>query len=251
MDNIRDLKKLQSYIILALVVASISLLASIVKNAITERWAKSRDMVACIPAEVDQAYPLVYAQSAYHPIQSDAMVKSFVDQYIHNTLDEQVVNYHAISKNGRYDNTRLSESRLKAIEMSVSDSPERALNMKKYADSQDTLQLLKKCDCGWVFLIDDIILIPNVKSGKTVAVVRGEFQVTYDRVKSELPDQLWGYREITLLLEQGIPTQDTKDNYLNQNGIFVFWSFSRILTGSEREKLSERNFDYYMKGRDE
>lgn len=248
MDNIKDLKKLQSLIVLALVISAISLFASIVKNVVTERWAKSRDMVACVPAESKQAFPMVYAQTAFHPVQSDALLKSFVEQYIHNTQDEQIVNYHALSKDGRYDNVRLSDAKLKAIEMSVEESPERALNMKKYADSSDTLQNLKRCDCGWVFLIDDILIIPNVRAGKTVAVVRGEFQVTYDRVKTELPSQLWGYREITLLLDQGVPTADVKDNYLNQHGIYVFWSFSRILSGVEKENLSSRNSDFYMKG---
>lgn len=248
MDNIRDLKKLQAYITLAIVVGIIAGFSSVVKNIVTERWAKSRDMVACIPSEITQAYPLVYAQTAYHPVQSDAMVKSFVEQYIHLTQDEQIINYHALSKDGRYNSVKLSEDKLKAIEMAAPESPERAMNMKKYADSQDTLQRLKKCDCGWVFLIDDILVLPDLQSGSSIAIVRGEFQVTYDRIKTELPDRLWGYREIVLQLEQGIPTQDTTDNYLNQNGIYVRWSYSRLLSSGEREKLEKRNYDYYSKG---
>lgn len=247
MDNIKDFKKMQSFIILALVISSLALLSSIVKNMVTERWAKSRDVVACIPAEIQQSYPMVYAQSDFHPIQSDALIKSFVEEYIHNTQDNQFVNYHSISKDGRYDNVKLNNSLLKAIEMSAESSTERALNMKKYADSYDVLQSLKKCNCGWQFLIDDILLFPNVNSGETLAVVRGEFQVTYDQVKTELPNELWGYREITLNLMQGVPTKDSKENYLNKYGIFVTWSFTRILSSSDRDMLSFRNFDYYMK----
>lgn len=251
MDSIKDLKKMQAFVTLALVIAAISLLASIVKNMVIEQWAKSRDEVACVPADTEQAFPFVYAQTAFNSTQNDAVLKSFVEQYIHYTQDEQIVNYHAISKDGRYDNIRLSESKLKAIEMSVDESAERALNMKKYADSNDTLQSLKKCNCGWIFLIDDIILTQSVNVGITVAVVRGEFQVTYDRVKTELPSELWGYREIVLELHQGIPTKDAKDNNLNKYGIFVNWSFTRILSSTEKIKLSERNYDYYMKGNKE
>lgn len=247
MDNIKELKKIQSYIIIALIIASVSLFASIIKNMVTERWAKSRDVVACIPADTDNSYPMVYAQSEYHPVQSDALLKSFVEEYIRNSQDQQFVNYHTISKDGRYENIKLSNALLKAIEMSADNSLEKALNMKKYGESYDTLQMLKKCNCGWQFLIDDMLLFPSVNAGETVAVVRGEFQITYDITKIDLPNELWGYREITLLLKQQIPTKDAKGNYLNKYGIFVTWSYTRILSSIDRELLSLRNYDYYMK----
>lgn len=246
MDSLNEKKKLQSYIMLALVISLVSLISSIVKNMVIERWAKSRDIIACVPAEISSSFPLVYAQTSAHPLQSDALMKTFIEEYVRSTQDEQIVNYHALSNAGRYNNIRLSESRLKSIEMSLEGTPERALNMKRYADSNDVLQNLKRCNCGWVFLIDDIIVIPNVNSGQTFVSVRGEFQVTYDKAKAELPDQLWGYREFNYIIQQGVPTMDSKDQNLNKHGMFVSWSYTRILNLAEREKLSQRNHDYYM-----
>lgn len=250
MDNVKDLKKLQSYIKLAIILAIVAFFSSILKNMINERWAKSRNQVACIPSDTTNGFPLVYAQTAAHPIQSDALLKSFVEEYIHLTQNEQIVDYHKITNDGRYQDARLSNARLKAIEMAMPDSPEYALNKLKYAQSYDTFQNLKKGQVGWIFNIDDMLLFPLPNTGTTLAVVRGEFQVTYDHavVDKSVPDELWGYREIHLYINQGVPTFDPKGNYLNQYGLFVNWSVMNILSGEQRRDLSKRNYDYYMKG---
>jgi len=248
MDNIRQIKKMQSYIVFALILAVISLLASIAKNMVIEQWAKSRDVVACVPTEIEEPFPMVYAQTSAHPIKSDAALKNFVEQYIHAAFNEQAVDFHQISNDGRYDSVRLSASKLKAIEMSMPDSLARTLNMKRYADSPQTLQMLKKCNCGWIFNIDDIIVKQDVNSAKTFVWVRGEFQVTYDDVKVQLPDELWGYREISLAIEQGVPMIDAKGNNLNRDGRYVSFEYTRLLSSDDKEKLTDKKYNFYMKG---
>lgn len=249
MDNSKVLKKLYTLIALALVVAVISFAASVIKNIVIERWAKSRDTVACIPADTANSFPLVYAQTAAHPVQDDALIKSFVEEYIRYSQNENIVDYHRQSSNGRYIDANISESRTKAIEMTAEGTPERALALMKFAESDNVYRELKKSNYGWIFLIDDIQIIS--RGGVTVAVVNGEFQVTYDKVKAPLPDELWGYREIVLLLNQGFPTKDTQGNFLNKHGIFVAHSNSRILSAEDRSARLRRGFDYYMKGNDE
>ena len=73
-----------------------------IKNYINERWAKNRDTVACVP-ETETHYPGVYIESAAHPINHDAKLKLFVEQYVHLTRDESIVDFHKLDKSGRYD----------------------------------------------------------------------------------------------------------------------------------------------------
>jgi hypothetical protein len=248
MDNTKDIKKMQSYIYLAIVLSIVGLGSSIVKNIVNERWAKSKTQVACIPADTTNAFPFVYAQTAANPIQSDALMKSFVEDYIHATQNEQIVNYHKLTNDGRYQDAMLSNARLKAIEMSLPGSIEEASNKLKYALSYDVFQNLKKGQAGWIFNIDDMLVFPLPRTGSTLVVIRGEFQMTFDRAKVSMPDELWGYREIWLYVNQGVPTQDSKGNFLNKYGLFVSRSVVNILTGEQKDKLSERNSEYYMKG---
>lgn len=248
MDNLKEMKKIYAYITLALILGVISFFASIVKNMVIERWAKSRDIVACIPTDLEQPFPMVYAQTDAHPIKSDAALKNFIYQYVQSAFNEQSVDYHSLSKNGRYDSIKISEEKKKAIEMSMPDSIARSINMKRFADSQKTLEIMKKCNCGWIFNIEDIIVKQDVNSGKTFAWVRGEYQVTYDNVKTQEPSELWGFREISLVIEQGVPMVDTKENDINADGKYVSFEFVRILSAEERAKIKERKSNYYIKG---
>lgn len=239
------LKRTQALIIVAILIAIISLIASFTKNVITERWAKSRDKVACIPANVDFHYPMVYHQTAANPIQSDTLIKSFIEEYIHLTQDEQIVDYHNVTQNSRYKNARLNKARWRAV--NLSSYSEKVLNMKRYNESNDVFYTLKQGNMGWVFLIDDILVYPSQKNGVTLAVVRGEFQITYDRVKVDLPSKLWGYREIHLMINEGVPVQDTKNAYINKYGLFVSWSDMISLNPDQKDLRTKRASDYYLK----
>jgi hypothetical protein len=188
---------------------------------------------------------MVYRQTTMNPTEQDALLKEFVEHYIHFTQDEQIVDYHAVTSAERYKDGRLSYAKWAAIEMS--EGIEKALNMKRYSTSNETFYTLKQGNMGWVFLIDDLMLMGDPHSGSVIAVVRGEFQVTYDKVKSDLPSKLWGYREIHLVLNQGLPEfNDKTGKYENKYGWYVTWSHTETLTPDQKDKLSARSNDYYL-----
>lgn len=238
-------KQMNRYLVLAMIMGGLALVSSFVKNIFTEKWAKNRNKVACIPADINSPLPLVYHQTSSHPVYNDSEIKAFVEEYIHATLDEQIVDYHKATNNKRYDNARLSRKKWKAIEMSC--CAEKASNFKRYAESNEVFYTLQQGNMGWIFLIDDIMIIPGQRSGAVVAVVRGEFQVTYDRVKADLPPRLWGYREITLIINEGLPIEDTKDNIINKFGYYVAFSSMQTLTPKQKANRTQRNYDYYLR----
>lgn len=245
MDGLDSLKKAQGVMMIAIALGVLALLMSVVKNLATERWLSQKNTVACVPADVENAYPIVYHQTAAHELQNDAYLKSFIAEYVHLTLDENAVDYHKLTNNQRYDKARLSESKWKAIEMSV--GAEKALNMERYADSDQVYKIIDEGKMGWVFLVDDILVFPGQNTGTTLVVVRGEFQVTFDKVKADLPPRLWGYREIQFLVQQGVPIENKNmDDYINQYGLYVSWSNTNILTPEQKDKMEERNANYYL-----
>ena len=244
MEGNNSLKRAQGMLYIAITVGVFALFASVVKNIVTERWLKEKDMVACIPADTEASHPIVYHQTIQNPIIDDAYIKSFVEEYVHLTQDEQIVDYHQVTSNARYQNARLSQAKWKAIEMSV--GTEKALNMEKYYQSNEIFYTLQQGNMGWVFLIDDIILKAVPNSGAVLAVVRGEFQVTYDRVKVDMPPRFWGYREMRFMINQGNETIDSKENELNKYGVYVAWSNVEILTPEQKEARFKRNYDYYL-----
>jgi hypothetical protein len=239
------LKKSQGWMIIALAISVISFALLLLNIIAVKHWALERDNVACIPADVEHAEPMVYRQTTIHPTEQDSLLKEFVDSYIHLTQDEQIVDYHSPTSDSRYKDARLNYSRWGAI--SMSEGIERSLNMKRYSSSDETFYTLKRGNVGWVFNIDDILIHGAPQTGTILAVVRGEFQMTYDKVKLDLPAHLWGYREIHLLINQGIPRYNEKDGkYENKYGWYVTWSHSENLTPAQKEKLSERSSDYYL-----
>ena len=252
-----EIRQMKRFMVAATIIAIFAFACSIVKNVVNERWAKSRDTVACVPADTDQAFPMVYHQTALNPVQNDAMMKSFVYEYVKLTQDEQIVDYHATTDTGkRYVEANLRDNLKKAIEMSLDN--ERALNIDKYAKSSEVYNRLIKGNWGWIFLVDDILLFngPQAASGAphsdagfgyTYAVIRGQFQVTYDTVKKELPPELWGYKEIHLLISQGVPTMDTKNNYVNKYGLYVVWSNTYDIDANRKDIYQMRNSDHYLK----
>ena len=242
-DEIKYLQKTKILMTIAIAIGIFSLLLSIVKDFVTQHWALNRDNVVCIPSEVEHGYPMVYRQTTMHPTEQDALLKSVVEAYVHYTQDEQIVDYHQVSSNENYQEARLSKYKLLAIEMS--SGVEKALNMKKYSKSNDMYYTLKKGNLGWVFLIDDILIHWIPESGSVLAVVRGEYQVTYDKSKTDLPHQLWGYKEIYLMLDQGVPTESSKGGYSNKYGWFVTWSSTQEVAPDKIQKLNDRSYNYY------
>lgn len=241
---ITDLRRAKGIMTVAIALGVVSLFMSMFKNVITERWLKQKTNVACVPADVENSHPFIYRQSAYNSVQNDAYVKSFIEEYIRLTQNEQTVDYHRLSQNDRYDKARLSEAKWKAIEMS--SGIERAANMKRYGDSSEIFKQLDTSNMGWVFLVDDLLLF-QISNGNMLAIVRGEFQVTYDRVKRELPAKLWGYREIQLIIEQSVPVDGEEDDeYVNKYGLYVVESNVRVLSQEQKNKLSKRTKDYYL-----
>lgn len=254
----KQIKNLRVYVRMSMALAAVGFLFSIVKNVVNENWAKGRDTVACVPADVHAAFPMVYRQTALNPVQNDATVKTFVQEYIEYTQNESIIDYHEQTVTGkRYNDFFLKENLKKAIDMSVGN--EKALNMVRLTNSADTYVRLKKEEAGWIFLIDDILLFNGTQSnggqnienvdgkGYTYAVVRGQFQINYDTVKKPAPPKLWGYKEIHLLLKQGVPTYDTQNNPVNKYGLFVEWSAEYDLDPNTKDEYDKRPFDYYLK----
>jgi hypothetical protein len=244
-NEINYLRKSQGWMTIALLIGVIAFILLIGTIMSVKHWALDRDNVACIPADIEHAEPMVYRQTTIHPTEQDALLKEFVDTYVHLTQDEQIVDYNSPTNDGRYKDVRLNYSRWGAIELS--EGIERSLNMQRYKASDEIFYTLKRGNIGWVFNIDDLIIHGAPQTGVVLAVVRGSFQVTYDKVKSDLPAHLWGYREITLLITQGIPRFDEKNSrYENKSGWYVTWSHSQNLNPADFERLSQRSSDYYL-----
>ena len=245
-QEINSLKKSQKAMKLLIVAGLAALSLSIIKNIATEYWALNRDYIACTPVDVDHSEPMVYRQSISHPVEMDSLLKSFVYDYVHLTADEDIVDYHARTSSGRYGGmTKLSRAKWAAVEMSW--GAERALNQIRYGGSDNVYHELEQKNMGWIFLIDDLQVMGDPTTGSVLAVVRGQYQVTYDKVKVDLPAKLSGYHEIYLLLNQEPPTTDAEDKeYENKYGWFVTWSSDQILTPAQKKLYSERTYDYYI-----
>jgi hypothetical protein len=218
---------------------------AMVKDLVTDRWALRKQNIACIPAEIDHTFPLVYHQTAMNVTEQDALLKSFVYDYIHLTQDDQIIDYHSVSNSERLKDAQLSRSRWAAIQMSLKE--ERALNMLRYDESSERYNILKKGNMGYIFLIDDIIIHGIPQTGSVLAVVRGEVQLTYDNTKTDQRNRPFGYKEIKLIIDQGIPQVNPADNsYENKYGWYVTWSASEDLTADKKEEYSKRDSDYYL-----
>ena len=239
------LKSAKTMMMIAIIFTIIAFGLSTIKDMVTERWALKKQNIACIPADIDHGFPMVYRQTAMNVTEQDALLKTFVYNYIHLTQDDQILDYHAISNSERLKDAMLSKSRYAAIQMSL--GPERALNMKRYEESSEKFTTLKKGNMGFLFLIDDIIIQGIPHTGSVQAVVRGEIQLTYDTSKSDQRNRLWGYKQIFLTLNQGIPQTNPKDDsYENKYGWYVTWSVTQDVTSDQKEKFSDRSSDYYL-----
>lgn len=243
-NDIKFIKRAQSALMIAIFFMVTAIILSFLKAFVMERWALKRDNVACVPADVEFGHPMVYHQSAANSVNQDAFIKTFVAQYVHLTQDEQIIDYHTVRPEDRYKDAQLSSSKWSAIQMSL--GKEKEYNVRAYAKSSDNFYILKKNNMGWNFLIDDILLFGAPHTGSVLAVVRGQFQVTYDNSKTEVPPHLWGYREIYLLLGQGEPSIGKNGDFINKYGWYVTWSSMQKISQDKKNKLSLLNQDYYL-----
>ena len=254
MRETKEIRKMSSRVYLLMVLMVIALAQSVVKNLINEKWAKDRDTVACIP-EIETHYPGVYLQSAAHPVNNDAKIQNFIEQYVHLTRNEEVIDFHKAlsnSKNGRYDKARLSMSKYKA--MFMSEGVERKLNEVRYAKSSDIFHYLDQRKMGIVFLIDSIEVRPVPAGMMIPVVVRGQFEAIYDtgeKQNKNLPPDFLGYREIKYLVKRGFEMTDDKDNIENKTGLFVVWSEERTLDPGEKRKLFEQSREFFLHRNDQ
>ena len=245
-NEMTQIKRAQFLVISALAAGAVALSLSAIKSYVQNRWVTQRENVACVPSNVDFSHPMVYRQSFVHPVNADARIKTFVEQYVHLTQDESIVNYHSITTAARYDRTKLSKSKWQAIEMST--GLEKMNLMKAYGDSSDMYRLMADSGVGWKFLIDDIVIYGIPKSGPILAIARGQYQVTYDQAKRpDVPHKLFGYKEIRMTIVQGAPTKDAEGNFLNKTGLFVNFVSEDDASPERKESLTKQPSDIYLK----
>ena len=251
----REIREITQKVRLLIIFVIIAFLSSIGKNIINEKWAKERDDVACVP-DVETHYPGVYIQSAAHPINHDAKMQSFIEEYVHLTRNEQIIDFHKLVNEeegkGRYDRARLSDAKWKAIFMSK--GPERGLNKKKYSESSDMYSMLDRDKKSIIFLIDEIITMPVPQFLHTAVIVRGQFEAIYDTAeqdKQNLPPEFLGYREIKYIVETSFPRADEKENWENKPGFYVIWSSERILDPGEKKLLEKKSREMAIRPNDQ
>lgn len=251
----KEIQEMSNRITLLILAVVIALASSVLKNFINEKWARERDELACVP-DVENHYPGVYIQSAAHPINHDAKMQSFIEEYVHLTRNEQIIDFHKLvnEKDGskRYDKARLSDAKWKAIFMSK--GAERGLNKKKYSESSDMYSYLDRDKKSIIFLIDEIITLPVPMSMHTAVIVRGQFESIYDSAeqdKQNLPPEFLGYREIKYIVETSFPRADDKENWENKPGFYVIWSSERILNPGEKLLLSKKSREMSIRPNDQ
>lgn len=234
--------------IMALLMGVIALVFVIYTYTYTKYWTARRDNLVCVPTDSEYSTPLVYRQSALHPLQTDAIVKKFIVDYVSFSKDESLHKMRAVSNNSRYSESRISENKWKAVSLSVGE--EQNLQKTAFYKSSDLVNILKKGKFGWSFLIDDLI-VNTTPDGSYWVTVRGFYQASYDATKSSLPPQLDGYREIQYYVVTLAPQEDSSKNLINPHGLFVAKSFERIVPAMEIAMLQKRDSRYYLQKREE
>lgn len=237
----KEMRQLSSRVYLLGVVVVFALGQSVIKNVINERWATQRDTVACVP-DVESHFPGPYIESAAHPINHDAKMKLFIEQYVNLTRNESVIDFHKMDKSGRYDKARLSDNKWKAIYMSK--PPEQMVNQLNFSKSTDRYFFLEREKLGIVFLVDEILLMPVPMSSTTAVIVRGQYEAIYDSSENKnksMPPEFLGYKEIKYLVETTYPQSDMQNEWENKDGFFVVWSSERDVTLGEATLLQRKS----------
>lgn len=202
-----------------MLVMGVAFFSMIILLVSVSRWSAKRSTAVCLPL-AEHAFPMIPYLPVVSEEQNDAKLYTFIERYIKVTNDERIVDYHRPTNSNRYSDVFLKDSLLESIEMSLGKAKEE--NMKKYANSNETARQLKACNCGWIFNIHAIESIQKTNYNGVIHVtVLGEFQVTYDNVKTDLPHKLWGFKRVWLTISQGTPSKDSKGNYKNEYGLYV------------------------------
>nr|BFD64822.1 hypothetical protein BdHM001_35030 [Bdellovibrio sp. HM001] len=214
------------------------------REMVVNAWLAKKNNVSCVPATVTYGLPFAYYQSAAHPVQNDAEIKAFIEKYVRLTKNQSAVDYHQPTRKARYSSVGLSKNLWEAIELS--EGVEKKWNEKQYYLSSDTFRFLKEKNVGWIFNIDTILVEGIADAGAARVTVRGEYQITYDHAKVEVPHTLYGYKEIIYMVIIGSPTTDDDGNFYNRTGYFVIDSFERDLSPIERKILNNQNASFYL-----
>lgn len=233
----------------ALIVAAASLLASLLKNIYSDLWVQSKNEVACVPEVIKNNVPFVYNLGASNPSFEDAKLKSFVEEYIVSRYNEDQEDYESATTHEKYKTAKISNTKKNLVEKSLGAEKQR--NMQIFGNSSEVYRELVSKNYGWSFDIDDILIGPETV-GFSLAVVRGQFSTnTPDGRDVALPANLQGYREILLRIQQGVPSEQLKGNVfqklINKYGLYVVASKMEIIGQSQKEKLRNRDWDYYIK----
>lgn len=243
-EQTRELSRLSNWVIILCFLVAVAIVQSVIKNMINEKWIKERDQVACAPVDVENTYPLVYLQSSSHPVNFEAKIQTFIEEYVHLTRDEKIIDYHKVSTDQRVDKARLSKNKEKAMYMSL--GAEKATNEKKYIKSNEVFYKLEQENMGIKFLIDEIITNPVPLSNTIAVTVRGQYEGIYDRKEQKLQQlapEFLGYREIRYMVQVDFPRLSMYDNkgYENKYGYYVVWSEEREITISEKRDYEDRS----------
>lgn len=243
-----EVKRYQVIIATTLLSTLTTVLASLMMGVAyfsINQWNSKPKSASCTPVYQEFNLPFVYRQSKINPVNSDAIIKRFIEEYVSLTLNEEYINYHAATNNARYSDNKVSDSKWKAIYLSEGD----ALNIRRkdYYNSSTILQTLKKGKLGWNFFIDDIV-VRGLSDGSEYAVeVRGEYRVITDQRTSKLPAQLDGYWELTYHVVQGPPSENSERKYINKYGLYVVWEQARSITPVEKDLLMSRDRSFYQR----
>lgn len=235
----KRMKNAQFLSIVALGFCLISVLLNIARGYVLDAWVAKKENVVCVPSDSEYTFPIVHSQSFYNPVYEDAKVKTFVAEYIRLTKNESVVDYHSVTSSERYEKAKLSQNKWTAIEMSTGEEQVRAKDA--YAKSSDLYKYLSENGVGWVFLIDKIIVRPAPGTGTLVAEVFGEYQTTFDQAKVDVPHETFGYKVVTLLIVQGLPSSDGKGAPLNKSGLYVYSSTEQTLDPSAYREIRDHS----------
>jgi len=217
---------------------TIVMLAMVVLMGSISFWANNRGEAVCVPLG-ENVFPMIPYLPVVTEEQDDAKLFTFIEKYIKSTFDERIVNYHRPTNLGRYSDAFLKDTLLDSIEMSLGSAKEE--NMKKYANSDETARQLRACKCGWIFNIHAIESIQKTNfNGVVHATILGEFQVTYDGAKTNLPHRLWGFKRIWLTISQGTPSRTSKGEYKNKYGLYVSSQEIEAVPYELRDKLNQQ-----------
>lgn len=244
-DEIIQARRNQFLITVTVVMGILAGILGVVREYSVNAWLARKENVACVPSTIEVALPFAYYQSTFHPVNQEAKIKQFIEQYVHLTKDESVVDYHKLSNKDRYwDSAQFSKKFWTAIDQSL--EIEQKLNRQRFADSPETYRFLKENKVGWTFNIDTILPFGMTEAGAYVVQVRGEYQISYDQAQVEVPHRLYGYKEITYLVMTSVPSYAPDGQPLNKYGFYVIDSTERDVSPAERKKLNEQNYQMYL-----